>query len=532
MSTLYEHQDGHASILFDMYLARYHLQTFTPQTAHTLKKWRVWAYRAGTCTLFYTRVYLADANHKPTGAVLATADTNCSTWTTNSVGAEYEIDLGAGHDVAAATEYCVVTYCNGTDTANHIHPKGQTSGNPYPNGRFFYSTNSGSTWNELANNDLYFQDYGDPIIADPVVATNAADNITESAARLHGTLTSDGGESCTVHFQYGKTDQYGTETADQTGKVTNDTFQADIADLDPLTVYHFRSVAHNSHGTAYGADQQFETLQHYEAPTVSTQPADEIEKFAATLHGYLDFDGNETCQVAFDYGKTDAYGTSTAWQDGFNTDDPFEAVIESLDPDCVYHFRAKAKNDEGTTLGEDAQFETLPLPPAPTTTTDPADDIQLTSAKLHGTLTEDEGESCDVAFDYGKTDEYGQSTSWQSGKHTNDTFEATIESLDPTTTYHFRAKAKHTWYTGYGDDQYFDTLTPPPPPREYQKVVIRHPAIKSVAVYKDGQLIESYGELSNLDEERIEDGIEIPVQPPAQVEVLTIADQSYIFNLP
>lgn len=370
-----------------------------------------------------------------------------------------------------------------------------------------------------------------PTVA-PTVATNAADNITESAAKLHGTLTADGGEACTVHFQWGETDAYGTETADQTGKVTNNTFQADIADLDPNTVYHFRSVAHNSAGTSYGDDQEFQTLQHYEAPTATTDPADDVQRFQATLHGMLNNDGNESCTVRFQYGKTDQYGSETSAQAGKHTDDEFQATIDDLDPDTVYHFRAKATNDEGTSHGEDAQLETLPLPPEPQVQTNPAGNITNQTAQLHGTLTGDKGEECDVAFDYGKTDAYGSTTDWQSGKHTDDEFEATIASLDPTTRYHFRAKARHTWATGYGSDAHLDTLAPPPPPREYEKVVIRHPAIKTVAVYQNGQLVDEFTQLSNLDEQRIEDCIEIPIQPPAQVRITTLADKEWNFNLP
>ncbi|GAI65083.1 unnamed protein product, partial [marine sediment metagenome] len=50
----------------------------------------------------------------------------------------------------------------------------------------------------------------------------------------------------------------------------------------------------------------------------------------------------------------------------------------------------------------------------PIVTTDPATDIEATSAALNGTLGDDGGEACDCGFQWGETEEYGQTTPPQS----------------------------------------------------------------------------------------------------------------------
>ena len=78
-------------------------------------------------------------------------------------------------------------------------------------------------------------------------------------ATLNGTLTDDGGEACDVRFQYGPTVAYGTDMAWQSGKVTGNTFSADISGLKKATTYHFRAQARNSKGTSDGLDATFFT---------------------------------------------------------------------------------------------------------------------------------------------------------------------------------------------------------------------------------------------------------------------------------
>jgi hypothetical protein len=93
----------------------------------------------------------------------------------------------------------------------------------------------------------------------PVVITNAATNVTTSAATLNGSLDPHG-LTTTVFFQYGTTTSYGSATSmqSQTGN-TYRNITANINGLTPHTTYHFRMVATNAGGTRMGSDRTFTT---------------------------------------------------------------------------------------------------------------------------------------------------------------------------------------------------------------------------------------------------------------------------------
>jgi len=169
--------------------------------------------------------------------------------------------------------------------------------------------------------------------------------------------------------------------------------------------------------------------------------------------------------------------------------------------------------------------------PTPTVQTNDADGITHEQAKLHGKLTDDGGEACEVRFQWGETTAYGNDTAWQPGKATNDLFEQLITGLDSDKTYHFRAQAKNAHGTSSGADKEFTTQEVPPPPAKYRKIIITHPALKTVRVIKDGEEQTKYENLSNLEEGFIHGEIELPAEAPTTVEVTTLAEQVYKFNV-
>jgi hypothetical protein len=66
--------------------------------------------------------------------------------------------------------------------------------------------------------------------------------------------------SVEVYFQWGKTKDYGNETAHWTLTSAPNIFLAVAASLTPNTTYHFRAVAVGD-GTSYGQDQVFRTTR-------------------------------------------------------------------------------------------------------------------------------------------------------------------------------------------------------------------------------------------------------------------------------
>ncbi|HEV2811635.1 MAG TPA: choice-of-anchor Q domain-containing protein, partial [Solirubrobacteraceae bacterium] len=95
----------------------------------------------------------------------------------------------------------------------------------------------------------------------PLAATGAAVNVFGLSARVTGSVTPNR-RTTTWFFEYGTTTGYGsvtpaTNAGDGSGALD---VGVDLGGLVPLTTYHYRLVARNADGTAFGADQTFTTL--------------------------------------------------------------------------------------------------------------------------------------------------------------------------------------------------------------------------------------------------------------------------------
>lgn len=97
----------------------------------------------------------------------------------------------------------------------------------------------------------------DPVTI-PTVTTNASTGVEETNATLWGYLENDGGEICTVRFEYGTTTTYGTNTSNQT-KSNDSMFSADLSSLTKGQLYHYRAYANNTVASDTGDDLMFLT---------------------------------------------------------------------------------------------------------------------------------------------------------------------------------------------------------------------------------------------------------------------------------
>jgi hypothetical protein len=92
----------------------------------------------------------------------------------------------------------------------------------------------------------------------------------------------------------------------------------------------------------------------------------------------------------------------------------------------------------------------------PSVLTQQARDVTKTSATLRGYLAEDGDLPCQVRFQWGETEDYGNNTPWVSGTQ-GDWFEHHLSGFKPNTVYHFRAQARNSKGTVSGMDMTFDT---------------------------------------------------------------------------
>ena len=99
-------------------------------------------------------------------------------------------------------------------------------------------------------------------------------------------------------------------------------------------------------------------------PTCTTDPATLVRIVSATMNGTCTDDGGADpgCEVEFEWGLTDSYGTETGWSDHdanpIVTNDTFSANLTGLKSETTYHYRAKIRNASYSANGADATFKT------------------------------------------------------------------------------------------------------------------------------------------------------------------------------
>lgn len=166
MSTLFEYQTSGDS----GNLAQYPIgQTIIIHTAHIITSIKFKLWRKGTPSGdVVAKLYEADANHLPTGSVLATAQISASSITTTSPGVLYEFVFDNKISLEQGKEYAITLDLPYTDSNNLINCRYGASS--YPG---YYLINFGNGWQANTHGyDLVFEEYG-------VLPTPAPTNVSE-----------------------------------------------------------------------------------------------------------------------------------------------------------------------------------------------------------------------------------------------------------------------------------------------------------------------------------------------------------------
>ncbi len=170
----------------------------------------------------------------------------------------------------------------------------------------------------------------------------------------------------------------------------------------------------------------------------------------------------------FEYGTTNAYGTSMPVPDGdagsaaYPTAVPVQQTISGLAANTTYHYRFAASNSDGPVNSADLQFTTTG--PAPIVSDEAAAEVSG-GFELKGSVNPS-GSATTYQFEYGTTTSYGSKipvpeANVGSGS-TNVAVVQTVAGLLPNTTYHYRLTAHNGGNTAMTGDR--TLLTPPAPP--------------------------------------------------------------------
>ena len=191
------------------------------------------------------------------------------------------------------------------------------------------------------------------------VTTGAASDVLAETATVSGSLDPKG-VGTAFYFEYGLDTNYGQKAPVPSGDAGSGNggtpVSTGLANLLPGQIYHYRLAATNVYGTTVGGDKTFELDS---APTIDSYTATDLSATTAILRAEINPHGDDT-RYHFEYGPTEAYGTTVPIPDGTipsaNTKIPVEAPIVDLQIGIPYHFRVVASNVYGTTVSEDRTF--------------------------------------------------------------------------------------------------------------------------------------------------------------------------------
>lgn len=279
----------------------------------------------------------------------------------------------------------------------------------------------------------------------PSVTTGSADHVTSDGAVLYGTLDDWGGEQCSVWFEYGPTTAYGSATHNIS--LDGGVFNCSLEGLEPGTTYHFRAVAENGRGTAYGMDGAFTT-----AAVKAQAETGSVEHAVVLRANVTSMGGAQTCEAWFEYGPT-ANVTMTTPVQTVSSEGVVTAVVTGLAGNTTYRYRAVVNNSQGRYNGTMLSFKMMSLPAAPTVATGQAA-ITDGNATVSGNLTAlGDSTSCYIWFEY-----WHDTKSSTTVMTTNVTgsFDATISGVETGETYSYRAIAVgETGRIAYGEKRNF-----------------------------------------------------------------------------
>jgi phosphodiesterase/alkaline phosphatase D-like protein len=244
-------------------------------------------------------------------------------------------------------------------------------------------------------------------------------------------------------------------------------------------------------GTVYVADSTKGVIEAFPVvtlPDVSVLPPSEVKRTSVTLHGTVKPDGIDANGLRFEYGLTNAYGTSEATSPpacpATETECPVTVNLTGLKLETTYHYRLDASNVNGTNNSQDVTFTTAPAVSG--VSSGSASNVTPTSATITGSL-EPEGLETHYYCQYGFDTAYGLTSPAPPGSETRaasgSPATCALSALQPRRTYHFRLVATNSYGTTVGADQ--TLVTPSAPPsvdRQLTSVVRQTSAIMDAAV--------------------------------------------------
>ena len=307
-----------------------------------------------------------------------------------------------------------------------------------------------------------------PVAAPLNVKTGDATSIATNSATLNGTIAGNGPFG--GWFEYGTTTALGTRSEVQVfgEAATGATLTQTLRNLRANTTYYFRAVGYHSGGSVLGDILSFTTPS--ETPgslSITASEASAVTATSAILKASVNTGGAAAIGY-FEWGTSADLGRRTDLQSlAPGSGVTFVQPLSGLQPGTTYYFRAVAatSNTSPVVRAETRTFTTKSDAPASLgVRTNDASAVSSTSVELRGMINP-AGAAATGWFEWGSTSSLTNQTPAQSFAGSEpSSFSFSLTSLQPGTTYYFRAVGQSAGGSVRGDVKTFTTTRVPSTP--------------------------------------------------------------------
>ena len=290
----------------------------------------------------------------------------------------------------------------------------------------------------------------------PTVKTLETFNVTETSARVKSLVIADGGNAVTERGVCWSTSEEPTlDDATVLSGTGLGEYTCEIAGLESGKTYYVRAFARNDVGLGFGEVLSFTTGIPIVKPTVSTVEVVDVAVFSARCLGNVsDNGGAEITDRGVCWSKNPNPSISGNHASGGTGMGSFSVQLTNLTASTRYYVRAYATNSQGTSYGEELEFETQDGLPMVTT----ASVINITAtAALGGGEVVSQGASSvtERGICWGLSPNPTISGTHASSGTGIGPFEVAMSNLTPNQTYYVRAYATNAQGTSYGSEVSF-----------------------------------------------------------------------------
>lgn len=306
-----------------------------------------------------------------------------------------------------------------------------------------------------------------PAASLPSASTNSATNILTDRAALNAFINPNGTSDTSYWFEWGTSANLGSSTSHYNQGIAASNTTVNLTGLLQNTTYYYRITAQNAQGVVNGNIVSFTTTytntNNGNIPSVSTSGATSMATDYAVLSGYVNPNGSSDTTRWFEWGTSTNLGNQTIRNNQGVAASSFSENISGLSQNNTYYYRAAAQNLQGTVYGSVLSFTTgtsnncgswgygtncgNAMVMVSTRNADTSGDF----AVLNGYVDPNNTNDTVRWFEWGGSQSLGNSTQKLSQGSVASNFSGTLTGLVQNTTYYYRAAARNSSGTVYGN---------------------------------------------------------------------------------